>query len=246
LLNIIICEDNKEQRMKIEAYIKASIDENQYDCKIVKSTNNPFEVIEYSKSHIDDANVYFFDVDLKDKINGIEAAAEIRKVDINCYFIFITGHSEYSMMTFEYKLKALDYIDKADFENLNNRINECLETVTREHRKIVDNNQRAGELLTIKSGTRVYNVPLKDVIYIETISSHKVKLHSLNSDIEYYALLKDVMEDLCERDFCRIHKAYIVNIKHVEEFNYKEMYALMDNGDHCQLSRKYAKELIKK
>jgi two-component system, LytTR family, response regulator AgrA len=246
LLNIIICEDNKEQRIKIETYIKASIEENRYECKIVKTTNNPFEVIEYSKSHIDDTNVYFFDIDLKDEINGIEAAAEIRKVDINCYFIFITGHSEYSMMTFEYKLKALDYIDKANFQNLNKKINECLETVYREYQKITNDNKNVGELLIIKSGTRLFNVPLKDVIYIETVSSHKVKLHSVSSDIEYYGLLKDVMETLDEKDFCRVHKAFIVNIKHVEEFNYKEMYALMDNGDHCQLSRKYAKGLIKK
>lgn len=246
MLNIIICEDNKEQRMKIEAHINASIEDNQYPCKIVKATNNPFDVIEYSKSHLEDTNVYFFDVDLKDEINGIEAAAEIRKVDINCYFIFITGHSEYSMMTFEYKLKALDYIDKADFENLRNKINECLETVYREYQKIINDNKKVGELLTIKSGTRIYNIPLKDVIYFETISSHKVKLHSVSSDIEYYALLKDVMEALCEKDFCRVHKAFIVNLKHVEEFNYKEMYVLMDNGDYCQLSRKYAKELIKR
>lgn len=246
LLNIIICEDNKEQRNKIEKYIKECIETNQYDCTIVKSTNNPFEVIDYAKKHVNDTNVYFFDIDLRNDINGIEAAAEIRQEDVNCYFIFITGHTEYSMMTFEYKLKALDYINKADFENLQRRIEECLKTVYTEYTKIIENRIREEEVYVVKSGTRVFNIPLKDILYLETVSNHKVKLHSVSSDIEYYGNLKEAMDNLNAKDFFRIHKAYIINLRHVDEFDYKEMYARMDNGDKCLLSRRYSKELVKR
>lgn len=230
----------------IEGYINESIDKNKFQCEIVKSTNSPFEVIEYAKNHVNSTNVYFFDIDLNDEINGIEAAAEIRQEDINCYFIFITGHNEYSMMTFEYKLKALDYIDKGDFSNIRNRVDECIKTVYREYEKLSLGSKKDNESFIIKSGTRVFNIPLKDILYFETVANHKVKMHSASSEIEYYGSLKDVMNNLNEELFYRIHKAFIVNLKHVKEFNYKEMCAVMDNGDRCLISRRYSKGLIKK
>lgn len=246
MLNIVICEDNKAQRLKIENYINESIKKNNFECEIVKSTNNPFEVIEYAKKNINDLNVYFFDIDLKNEINGIEAAAQIRQEDVNCYFIFITGHNEYSMMTFEYKLQALDYIDKSDFLNLYNKIDNCIKTVYGEYLKSNNFDKETEEFVTIKSGTRMFKLPYTEILYFETISNHKVRVHTITSYIEYYGNLIETMNNLNSKFFYRVHKAFIINLTHVEELNTKDMYALMGNGDKCTLSKRYARDLIKR
>lgn len=245
LLNVIICEDNEIERSRIESYIKNSIKNNRYDCKIVKVTHNPMEVVEFAKAHTEDTNVYFLDVDLNSDINGIEAARLIREVDINCYFIFITGHIELSMMTFQYKLKALDYLNKGDFPRLKVKIDECIKVVYEEYLKINDTNKAIGQIISIKSGSRHFNIQVRDILYFETIADHKIKVHTITNNIEYYGLMKDIIK-LSEDDFYRVHKSYIVNLKHMSEVNYKDMYVRMDNGDYCNLARNYAKGLAKK
>ena len=246
MLNVIICEDNEIERNKIESYINNSIKKNRYDCKIVKITDNPMEVVEFAKTHTDDINVYFFDVDLNSDINGIEAARLIREEDINCYFIFITGHIELSMMTFQYKLKALDYLNKGDFPRLKLKIDECIKTVYEEYLKISDANKAIGQIISIKSGSRHFNIPARDILYFETIADHKIKVHTISNNIEYYGLMKDIIIKLNEDDFYRVHKSYIVNLKHINEIDYKDMYVVMDNGDVCNLSRNYAKGLAER
>ena len=63
MVNIIICEDNNKEREKIENILNSIIDKQEYDFKIVLSTNNPYYVKNYSLNHTDSINAYFIDID---------------------------------------------------------------------------------------------------------------------------------------------------------------------------------------
>jgi two-component system, LytTR family, response regulator AgrA len=246
LLNVIICEDNKIERDRIQSYIKHSIEINKYDCIITMSTDDPMDAIQYAKNHSGEVNVYFLDVDLNSRINGIEAARLIRDVDINGYFIFITGHSEYSMMTFQYKLKALDYLDKSDFPKLSNKINQCMKTVFNENSNMHDVKKDIGLVISIKSGSRLFNIPVRDILYFETIADHKIKVRTIANSIEYYETLGSILTKLMDNNFHMIHRSYIVNMDHVFVINHEDMTVTMNNGEVCQMSRRFAKGLSKK
>lgn len=246
MLNIIICEDNKIERDRIQSYIKHSIDSNHYDCIITLATANPKEAVQFAKSHSNEVNVYFLDIDLKSDINGIEAARLIRDVDINGYFIFITGHKEYSMMTFEYKLQALDYLDKSDFPQLSNKINQCMKTIHKEFSKLGNNIDEVGEIISIKSGSRHFNIPIRDILYFEAFVDHKIMAHTIDSNIEFYDSIKALIPRLDSNNFRQVHRSYVVNYKHIYEIDYNLMVITMDNGDRCPISRGFAKELDKR
>lgn len=245
MLNILVCEDNIEQRKRIGKHIINAINKLELECEIVMETNNPHEVIKYAQNNSDKLNLYFMDVDLKNDIDGIEAAKEIRMNDVNCNFIFITGHMEKALLTFSYKLKALDYIDKLDFQNLETKIEENISSAYDEAIKRLVINKNNDEILTIKSGVRSYNIPIREIIYFETLNAHKIKVHTISTCLEFYGTLNEIMEKLPNDQFNRCYKAFIINLTHIKEFNFKECYVIMDNEDKCSLSRKYIKEASK-
>ena len=108
MLNIVICEDNNIQRSTIEKFIKNSIAKNDFSFRIKLSTNDPEVVLK----NIGNGDIYFLDVDLKNKINGFKLAERIRNIDSLGYIIFITTHSELTYLTFKYRVEAMDFIFK--------------------------------------------------------------------------------------------------------------------------------------
>ena len=107
-MKIIICEDDLSQRKNLENIITNEINASNFN--ICLSTGNPYEVINFVENNYTESFIYFFDVDLGHSINGIELAKRVRKYDSLGYIIFLTAHAELTMLTFQYKVRAMDYI----------------------------------------------------------------------------------------------------------------------------------------
>ena len=60
----------------------------------------------------------FLDICLQSEMTGLILAQELRKIQPRCFIIFITSHSEMSILTFQYKVEALDFIIKDSSENI--------------------------------------------------------------------------------------------------------------------------------
>ncbi|HHJ7113798.1 TPA: response regulator [Streptococcus pyogenes] len=58
-------------------------------------------------------SAFFLDIDIKgeDK-KGMEIAVEIRNRDPHAVIVFVTTHSEFMPVSFQYQVSALDFIDK--------------------------------------------------------------------------------------------------------------------------------------
>lgn len=242
MLNIVVCEDNIEQRKRITGCVNRVINRLQCEGRIVLETNNPHEVIHYALAHTEVFNLYIMDVDLRNDVNGLEAAKEIRNVDVECNFIFITGHMEKAMLCFSYKIKALDFIDKLNSLSLEEKIEENLKIVLEESTKR-NTSTASYEVMTIKSGVRSFNIPLHEIICFETLSAHKIKVHTMAKTLEFYDTMGNILQRLPAEFFHRCHKSYIINLRHAKEFNFKESMVIMDNDLQCSLSRDYIKQL---
>ena len=58
-------------------------------------------------------HLFFLDIEIKgEEKKGLEIAKEIRKKDPHATIVFVTTHSEFMPITFQYKVAALDFIDK--------------------------------------------------------------------------------------------------------------------------------------
>lgn len=241
-MNIIICEDNYIQRKKFEDIIKEEILNLDIALNIALTTDNANEVIKYLDESKSRTNIYFLDIELKDSINGLELAKKIREYDSRGYIIFISSHVEMPIVTFQYKVQALDFIFKSD-SNLKERISECLKVAYEDYK-------REGSIKTAKIsisfGGRVIYLNPEDILFFETTrKDHRIKVHAINEQIEFYGAIRDIEKQLSD-DFYKTNRSYLVNTTNIKAINKKELTIEMINGEVCYFSRIHMKGLLKK
>ena len=238
MLHIYICEDDKKQRDNFAKFIEDIIIIENLDMKLALSTSDPYELIENVKSS-KYSGLYFLDIDLNKNIDGIKLAEEIRKYDSRGFIVFVTTHSEMSYLTFQYRVEALDYIIKDEYLNIKNRIHECIIDALEKHSKQRKNNK----IFTINSDERVINVEYDKILFFETSKKiHKIILHAIDRQVEFYGQIKDI-EDALDESFVRVHKSYLVNKNNISEVNKLSRKITMKNGEQCLISIKSLKKI---
>ncbi|WPC43940.1 LytTR family DNA-binding domain-containing protein [Clostridium sp. JS66] len=235
MIKIYICEDIEEHRNRIRRIVKDIILEEELDMTIEIASPNPMEVLNKAKENDKDISLYFLDVGLNSDINGITLASKIREFDEKGFIVFVTTHGEMSYLTFTYKVEAMDYIIKDDYSNMAERIKQCiLET----KKRYLKSDEDDGEIFTIRKEDKVINVKYKDILFFETSDTiHKIILHAINRQVEFYGKMKDIEETLDER-FIRFHRAYLVNKDNISEVDKKNRIIHMINGEICYSSAK--------
>lgn len=113
MLEIFICEDENSHREKFTEFVNNYINIENLHMTINMSVANPQEIIEYIK-HNKTTGLYFLDIDLQAKINGIELADEIRKYDKRGAIVFITKQAELLPITMKYGVEAMGFVVKCD------------------------------------------------------------------------------------------------------------------------------------
>lgn len=243
-MNIYICEDNKKQRLTLETII-ISLTDNQ-DYKIHLSTNDPNKVIDELKSieqKTELQNIYFLDVDLNSNINGLTLAKEIRKYDVNGYIIFLTSHPELSMLTFQYKVKAMDYIIKSSNDVIRSRVKECFDAISKEREQ---NSGEYNDTISINFGDSVSFFNTDEILFFETGSKdHKIRIHTTSGFQEFYGTLKK-MEEKLNDNFYKTHRSYIVNLNKIKKIDKENLIIYMKNGEKCYVALHYLKGLLQR
>ncbi|WP_165755629.1 LytR/AlgR family response regulator transcription factor [Ruminiclostridium hungatei] len=241
MLPIIICEDNRIQREKIKELIKQIIAKEDYRFEVVLSTDDPGIVLNLVNSQEDFKGIYFLDVDLHNEINGIKLAEIIRKKDFSGHIIFITTHSEMSYLTFKYKVEALDYILKDNFDSIRSKLAECLAYIHENYNSL----GQKQSVLTLKQDEMVINIPFDNIMFIEASpNAHKVIVHEENRHTEVYGALNE-LESKLDENFYRCHRAYLVNRPKIREINKKDRIIYMQNGEECLASFRSIGGLVK-
>lgn len=238
-LNIIICEDRKENIQQISKIAKQVFEDNHLECNI-KAFNNYEGTIKYIKSlkSYEDC-LYILDIDLKQDKNGLLLGREIRNIDeYKGEMIYVTAHVHQMQSVFKYKLKILDFIDKG--YNMDNNLKEALDAYVKMYKDKIEN-----ETLTFKSGGNVFVIKPSDIICIETDKSKKkIIIHTTKNQISVNLTLKEVKNELTNH-FIQIHRSIIVNkdhIKMIENIN-NDLYVVLTNDIREIVSKRKEKEI---
>ena len=241
MLNIYICEDNEKQREIILKSVINAIDTEGLDMNLEFATDNPIELLEQVQMKKENG-IFFLDIDLNQKMNGLELAKQIRKYKPRCYIIFITSHSEMSYMTFTYKVEAMDYIIKDDYNEMQNRIIQCLLQTNKLENKNVTN--AMSETFSVKIGSKVQFVMVDDILFFEiSPTPHKLILHTKTSVIEFAGNLKDLEKELAPC-FYRCHRSFIVNKNNIEAIDKDNNVLKFKGGLECPISFRLKKGLF--
>ena len=244
MIDIIICEDNKQQRKIIENVVINVIAELNYNFRIRLSVDNSEDVIRFAMEN-NRPSVYLLDIQLNNEEDGIELAKSIRNYDPDGYIIFITSHSELAFLTFQYKVHAFDYIIKGELESLKSRIRESLMNVSKENKNRAIE-QKDKRFISLTVGNNIRNFDLDKILFFETTRvPHKLRLHTDCGQYDFYGEIKNIEENVTE-DYYRVHRAFLVNTNKIKSINKADNSILMINDEVCYASSKYIKGLIKK
>lgn len=217
MLNILICDDDKTMVDKI-----CTVTENVLRNADKKAKIHTFtDAVVISNQILADCDIALLDIDSEGAdYNGMDIARRIRSLRNDTVIIFVTNFIEYAPEGYE--VQAFRYILKRDLDaDLKAVFPLALKQLNQ-------------ETLPIQINGEIIKVPLDDILYLE-VQQHNVtvvtlKLTSEQKQKEYtfYAALSDLEERLEPLGFLRIHKSYLVNMKHLKKFQCRE--ATLDNG----------------
>ncbi len=207
---------------------------------IVGSFQNPKEALKYIKKSPPD--LLLIDIEMP-FINAFHLLDQLKPVRFEV--IFVTAFNDYALKAFKYA--AIDYLLKP--VNLDELV-EAIQRVADKLGKQKINEGQIDNLLdvmqTIPSGSVI--IPLPTLSGIKLESSGNIILLEANGSYSYLEMisgkkelisktLKDFEELLPEKDFCRIHHSYVINLNHVKEYLYgRGGSVIMSNGTQIEVS----------
>jgi two-component system response regulator AgrA len=244
MINILICDDCLKTLELLKTVVSQFYQEIHFKDFNILTFNNSTKTLSYVKDNCDKKLIYILDIDLGEEKNGLMLGKAIRNLDnYSGEMIFVTNHTEMGFKAFQYKLRALEFIDKT--YSLEKQLKESLSIATDILLHNEENNKEKN--LQVKFGSQLFNIPFKEIIYIETIKdSGKLLLCTKNNRIEFYSTLKD-LKVLLDDNFIQTHKTTIVNKTFILNINKtrSDMHIVLKNGILCQLSKIGLKEVHK-
>jgi DNA-binding LytR/AlgR family response regulator len=179
--------------------------------ELVGHYNSPLLVVDLIRQ--EKIDLLFLDIQMPD-INGLEF---LKTLDKKPFVVLTTAFKDYAIQGYEFDVS--DYLLKPfSFERFIKAVNKVAEScgsinsdkITEPPApKIYDN------YLTIRADRKHYKINFDNLIYIEGQRAY-VTFHASNKTVTALASFKDLEDQLPDNQFIRIHKSYIVSIKHIE------------------------------
>ncbi len=141
-------------------------------------------------------------------MDGMTAAEEIRKKDESVFIIFITNMVNYAIKG--YQVGAFDYILKPI------QYFQLEKSLTRALAKL--NKDDSDAYLNIKTNSGARRILLNDIYYIDSYG-HYLTFHTVKGEYSVYMRVKDLEAELSGKDFFRVNKGLIVNLRHIDGFD---------------------------
>ncbi len=181
--------------------------------ELAECFSNPFKALDYlNRVKVD---LIFLDINMPE-LSGIEL---YKSLVAPPKVIFTTAYPEFAAESYEYN--AVDYMVKpVKYERFLKAVNKASGLIhpAVEKQEASSPAQSIKEFkahMFIKSGTQQIKVHPDDILYVEADGNYMC-FHTDKKKIMSLLTMKDVLEMLPADDFARIHKSYIIALKHLE------------------------------
>lgn len=199
-MRIAFCDDEKTQSIFLRELTEQWAKTTGKNCDITVYTSAEEMLFENQDSFSFDFII--LDIEL-DRMNGIELARQIRKVDKNVSIAFLSNSREY---VFEgYEVGAVRYLMKPLAKEQLYPLLDMVQTTAEKDKKYI----------IVGGATEKYKLLLRDISFLESLG-HYVVIHLAERSLEVKRNLGDVAKELGE-DFIATHRSYLVNIGWIEK-----------------------------
>lgn len=175
---------------------------------VLKTFKNPEEALVYLSAHSTD--IIFLDIQMP----GLSGFELLKKLTNPPLVILTTARHDYAVQAFDFDV--LDYLVKpiafGRFEK----------AVIKAEEYAAARMQRNASYIMIRADHRIHKIMVDQIEYVEGLNEY-VKIYTPAKMYITLAALKELVHQLPEQDFIRIHKSFIVSKKHIHSFNHQSV-----------------------
>lgn len=227
MINMAICDDEKIQ-ISIVKEMVTNICKNNNMEMVIDVFNNGKELLNIYKRNVKKYSIIFCDI-IMDEMNGIELIKSIRKYDSSVQAIIITGSEEY---VFDgYDVGALNYLMKPiSFQKLEREILRAIKNL----------NLTSPALYPINNNGKTIFINLSEIFFFE-VNNKTITANLENEQIDFNMKIKDLGEELKNKNFFRCHRSYLVNVSYIDSIVSSKI--ILKNEVEIPIGRNYRKAL---
>ncbi|MGB0429982.1 MAG: LytR/AlgR family response regulator transcription factor [Bacteroidia bacterium] len=149
-------------------------------------------------------DVLFVDVEMPG-ISGLELLKSFDKIK---NVIVISGKTEYAFDA--YQLHVVDYLPKP--VTLPRFLKACEKIKAPAKQDVADTE------LYVKVDGKLTRVPFNDILFIESLTDY-IRINTNNDKLVVYSSLKHIESKLPDKDFIKVHRSFIVNMKKIKDID---------------------------
>lgn len=196
--NIAIVEDDDQTTSLFTQYIEQFSKQKNQEFNVVRF-KDAFDFIQDYKAVY---AVVLMDVQMP-KMNGMDGAMQLRKLDKSVSLIFISNLVQYAQKGYE--VDAVSFLVKpVSYFEFSMKFQKALDIYVMNERKDI----------TLHHSTGICRVSTDKLMYVE-IANHRLYYHLIDEVIEVTGALSQVEEDLSPYGFLRCNNCYLVNPRFV-------------------------------
>ena len=197
--------------------------------ELAESFTNPFKALDFLQNNTVD--LAFLDINMPE-LTGLQL---IKSLNSPPPVIFTTAYPEFGAESYEYN--AVDYLLKpVKYERFLKAVSKLGESSDRK------DPASKPDTVFIKSGTQINQVKIDSIRYIEAAGNY-MTFFTDEKKILTLLSMRDVLDLLPPDLFVRIHKSYIVSLKHLEII---EKHRVKINGHPIPIGVTYREEFLKR
>lgn len=196
--------------------------------ELVFSSENPIEALEYIQNH--ECDLVFLDIQMPE-LTGINF---MKILGNRMKYILTTAYSEYALEGYEHHI--VDYLLKpislARFSKSAEKAKERFSLASQEQSHFF-----------VKASGKQHRISLEEILYIESIRDY-VNIKTADKEFIVLDTLKSMEQQLPESSFVRIHKSFIVNLRHIKTVGTKKI--TIDPDHEIPIGENYRMNFLKR
>jgi two-component system LytT family response regulator len=241
LIRVLVVDDEPPARAKLRRWLL-----EERDLELVAEAANGLSAAHLIATLGPD--LVFLDIQMPD-MSGLEVAAQLQAGSAPL-LVFVTAHDDHAVEAFD--LNAIDYLlkpyDHERFLRALGRIRQRLHATPREEPAVgmARSTLGPGKRLPVPDGDGLRLIDVSAIHWLEADDNY-VHVHTAEREYLLRRTLQDLLQQLSEQQFARIHRSAAVNVAQVATLKSmpKGDYEVkLRSGATLRVSRRYARNLL--
>ena len=218
MLLIAIVDDERSDSSALKALVDTYFQQNR-QAYMIHVFNGALDFIRSTENH----DIVFMDIRM-DKLDGLEVARIMRKINTDSVLIFVTHMAQLAIKGYE--VDALDYVLKpVNYYQFCTKLSRAVQRVER---------RRGGQVVLQLAGGGMQVLSTNDIYYLET-RDRLLWYHTTKGEFSVRASLASAEKQLAQYHFSRCNQCYLVNLQYVKAVENDFVHV---NTDRLEISRR--------